>query len=179
MATTDNAGHRPSLRQFQDSLAARMREAAGQKSSSSQLGLQSGGRHWLLNLEDAGEIVPVAGLTPVPFTKPWLPGLVNVRGNLVSVVDLSLFTGGAPTPRTAEARIVLVAEKYHVRAGLLVERMLGLQALQRMTAVEDAAKTAPVVGWAPQAWQDGDGRQWSLLDMAALATNTTFLQAGL
>ena len=70
MATTDKPTQRPSLRQFQDSLAARMREAAGEKTSTSQLGLKSGGRYWLLDLGEAGEIVPVAGITPVPFTKP-------------------------------------------------------------------------------------------------------------
>ena len=177
MATTDNTGQRPSLRQFQDSLAARMREAAGEKTSSSQLGLKSGGRQLLLDLEDAGEIVPVAGITPVPFTKPWLPGLVNVRGNLVSVVDLSLFAGGAPTPRTAEARIVLVAEKYPVRAGLLVERMMGLQARERMKAAE-AGANVPSIPWASQAWVDGEGRLWSQLDVAALVKDSTFLQAG-
>lgn len=177
MATAENSGQRPSLRQFQDSLAARMREATGEKPSSSQLGLQSGGRHWLLNLEDAGEIVPVAGITPVPFTKPWLPGLVNVRGNLVSVVDLSMFAGGAPTPRTAESRIILVAEKFHVRAGLMVERMMGLQARERMKLVEDAGPVA--LAWAPESLLDQGGRAWSQIDVAALVTSGTFLQAGL
>lgn len=120
---------RPSLRQFQESLAARLREAASEAVSTSRLGLQSGGRHWLLKLDDAGEIIPVPELTPVPLTKSWFLGLVNVRGVLVSVVDLSLFAGSAPTMRTPEARIVLAADRWQARAGLLVDRMLGLHAV--------------------------------------------------
>ena len=93
---------RPSLHKFQESLAARLREAAGEPVSTSRLGLQSGARNWMLKLEDAGEIVPVPDLMPVPLTKPWFLGLANVRGVLVSVVDLSRFRAASAYRRAAE-----------------------------------------------------------------------------
>lgn len=173
---------RPSLRQFQESLAVRLREAASETVSASRLGLQSGGRHWLLKLEDAGEIVPVPELTPIPLTKPWFLGLVNVRGVLVSVVDLSLFSGGRPTPRTPEARIVLVAERWQVRAGLLVDRMLGLHAVDKMQpAPPDGAGREsghPGRPWVGAELMDAAERRWTQLELQVLVTSNEFLQAG-
>jgi len=173
---------RPSLRQFQESLAVRLREAASEAVSASRLGLQSGGRHWLLKLEDAGEIVPLPELTPVPLTKPWFLGLANVRGVLVSVVDLSLFGGGRPTVRAPEARIVLVADRWQVRAGLLVDRMLGLHAVEKMQPAlpDDAAQASghPSGPWVGEDLLDAAGRRWTQLELQALVTSNEFLQAG-
>ena len=170
---------RPSLHKFQESLAARLREAAGEPVSTSRLGLQSGARNWMLKLEDAGEIVPVPDLTPVPLTKPWFLGLANVRGVLVSVVDLSRFVGGPATLRTPEARIVLAADRYQARAGILVDRMLGLRVIEHMKPVEAGAADASTrPSWSGADLQDGDGRHWTELEMQRLVSNDEFLQAG-
>ena len=69
-----------------------------------QLGVEIGGVRYLLDLLEAGEIVPVPALASVPLTQPWYLGLANVRGNLVGVVDLARYLGqdGAvppPAPR--------------------------------------------------------------------------------
>lgn len=170
---------RPSLHKFQESLAARLREAAGEPVSTSRLGLQSGSRNWMLKLEDAGEIVPVPDLTPVPLTKPWFLGLANVRGVLVSVVDLSRFVGGPATPRTPEARIVLAADRYQARAGILVDRMLGLRVIEHMkpaAAGADDAGARP--SWAGGDLLDGDERRWTELEMQRLVASAEFLEAG-
>lgn len=167
---------KPDLRQFQASLDARLREVAGEPASTSRIGLQSGGRHWLLKLDDAGEIVPVPDLTPVPLTKPWFLGLANVRGTLVGVVDFSLFAGGPPTPRAADARIVLAPDRLHVRSGVLVERMLGLRAVERMQ-VDPAQNEAPSrMPWMGGDLRDGEGKRWTQLDMQALVTSNEYLQ---
>ncbi len=167
---------RPSLRKFQESLAARLREAAGEPVSTSRLGLQSGARNWMLKLEDAGEIVPVPDVTPVPLTKPWFLGLANVRGVLVSVVDLSRFAGGPATARTPEARIVLAADRYQARAGILVDRMLGLRVIEHMKPGQVDAGARP--SWAGADLLDADGRCWTELEMQRLVTGEEFLQAG-
>lgn len=172
----------PTLREFQEALAERLREAASEPVSTSRLGMQSGARNWRLKLEDAGEIVPVPELTPVPLTKPWFLGLANVRGALVCVVDLALLAGGPATLRTSEARLVLAADRWQVRAGVLVDRMLGLRTVERMQAALDNAqhkdaRPAPLA-WSGGTWLDGEGRRWTELDMQALVTSNDFLQAG-
>jgi twitching motility protein PilI len=164
-----------SLREFQESLAARLREAASEPASSSRLGFRSGNRNWLLKLEDAGEIVPLPDVAPVPLTKPWFLGLANVRGTLVSVVDLALFIGAAPTLRSVESRLMLAPDRLQARAGILVDRMLGLHAVQAMTAAE---KDRTDIAWMGAALRDTNGQIWHELDMQGLVNNNDFLQAG-
>ena len=58
-----------SLRDFQRRLSARLASASTTELSST-LGLQAGNDRWLINLEDAGEVLPVPALakpkTPLP-----------------------------------------------------------------------------------------------------------------
>ena len=97
------ATKKTSLRDVQQDLVERIKGAADQSSSGARLGVQAGAANFLLHLEEAGEVLPLPQVTSVPLTKPWFLGLANIRGNLHSVIDLSLFIGGEPTPRRADA----------------------------------------------------------------------------
>ncbi len=83
------------LRDYQRELAERLRGGEGGRTSS-KLGMQVGRESWLVDLADAGEVIPVPPITPVPLTRPWFRGVTNIRGNLYSVVDFPAFLGGAP-----------------------------------------------------------------------------------
>src|SRR6478736_2694271 len=95
------------LREFQAQLVERMQAArSGAAVQASMLGLMIGETRWLLDLPEAGEIVPFTGVAPVPLTKPWYLGLTNIRGNLVGIIDFAQFCGTAPTQIDKESRIV-------------------------------------------------------------------------
>ena len=57
----------------------------------SLLAFESGGERWLVDLADAGEVLPVPPLSDVPLTQPWFLGIANIRGTLFSVTDLAAF----------------------------------------------------------------------------------------
>ncbi len=125
-----------SLREFQQGLAQRLREAETEAEPTSRLGVQAGSRNWLLKLDDAGEMLPLPEFSSVPLTKPWYLGLANIRGVLASIVDFAAFMGGEQTVRTPDCRLLLVAERFHSFSGLLISRMLGseLPTATRMAA---------------------------------------------
>src|SRR3954447_26348291 len=88
----DTAGRRTRLREFQAQLVDRMQAArSGVDTRVNQLGVMIGQSRWLLNLQEAGEIVPASSITPVPLTRDWFLGLANIRGNLISVIDFGRF----------------------------------------------------------------------------------------
>ena len=60
---------------------------------------------WLVRLGDAGEVVAVPPVTPVPLTRsPGIMGVANIRGNLYSVDRLrARFLGARATARRARA----------------------------------------------------------------------------
>lgn len=59
-------------------------------------------------LRDLVEIIGGAEPTPIPFTPPYVPGVINHRGSIVSVVDLKHVFGLPGRYRQDTARTVLV-----------------------------------------------------------------------
>ncbi len=113
---------RTSLREYQRELAERLRSSAEGARNISKLGVQVGEQSWLVELTDAGEVLPVPAIAPVPLTKPWFRGMTNIRGNLYSVVDFSAFLGGKAVVAGDQARLILVGDRMRTGAALLVDR---------------------------------------------------------
>jgi twitching motility protein PilI len=164
-----------SLREFQQDLTRRLSEAAAVSTQTARLGVQSGEDFWLVPLDEAGEVIPVPALAAVPLTRDWFRGLVNIRGNLYSVIDLARFGGGDPTRDGADTRLLLVAERYHMSAALLVSRMLGLRSAQALTMQPREADDPP---WCAGRYTDADGRLWRELAVNELVYHHDFLEAG-
>src|SRR2546425_10829254 len=95
-----------SLREFQQGLAQRLREAQTEAEPTSRLGVQAGSGNWLLKLGDAGEMVPLPEFSRVPLTQPWDPGLAKIPGGLASGLDFPALKGGGATGRTPDCRLV-------------------------------------------------------------------------
>jgi len=166
---------RTGLREFQLSVAERLRTAATRAALSSKLGFQVGGVSWFVSLHQVSEVIPLPTIVEVPLTQPWFRGVANVRGNLYSVVDFSAFQGGDPTPAGTERRVILVSDKLVAGAGLLVSRMLGLRNPEHFTAAE---RPPDAPAWIGAVFKDASGATWQELDLARLAKESRFLEVG-
>jgi twitching motility protein PilI len=165
-----------SLREYQRELAERLRHSVDSKRSVSKLGVQVGQASWLVDLTDAGEVLPVPQIAAVPLTKPWFRGMANIRGNLYSVVDFSAFLGGKAVSATDQARLLLVGDRLRTGAALLVERSLGLRNADQLTAREKSdADGAEQAAWVKAEYADADGKEWIELDVAQLVQHPEFL----
>jgi purine-binding chemotaxis protein CheW len=87
-----------------------------------------GSEEYAVELRLLHEVVPASGLTPVPCTPPFVAGLLNLRGEILTVLDLAAALGLT----AAGQREVLLVETPRVRVGLLVGEVLGV----RMIALE-------------------------------------------
>jgi twitching motility protein PilI len=170
---------RLSLREFQEDLVARLTSAARGETPRSLLGIQAGAEHWLLDLYDSGEVVPLPPLTGVPLTRRWFAGVANIRGTLYSIVDFSAFQGGEPTPRNNDARLLLIGAKHGSNSALLVTRTLGLKALDALEAIPSAELPADPRPWAGGHFRDTQNQPWTLLNVRHLLVDPGFLQIGL
>ena len=172
----DSGARRPRLREFQPQLVERMQAATnGVASQARQLGVMIGQSRWLLNLQEAGEIVSVGTIAKVPLTQDWFLGLTNIRGNLISVVDLAHFSGMPPTPIDKESRIVAFAPALGFNCGLLVSRVMGLRNVAEMTSQSGGADIA----WAAQRYVDRDAHVWTELNLSFIVQDPRFLHVGL
>ena len=80
-------------------------------------------------------------VTPVPNTVDWVVGVVQLRGSIISVVDLAAFLGLGRTVPTARTRLLVIAQR-GMTIGLVVDAVLEMRAdSSGMRAVEDGAAT--------------------------------------
>ncbi|MBS1187270.1 MAG: chemotaxis protein CheW [Burkholderiaceae bacterium] len=169
---------RKRLRQFQTDLAERMQQVREQADAlENRLGVVAGQTNWLLDLMEVGEIVPATAITEVPMTKDWFLGLLNIRGNLVGVIDFARFLGMAPTPIENVSRIVTLAPTLGVNCGLLVTRITGFRDTAHMESMSDGTE---ITGdWAGQRYRDNDAQEWISLRLSSLVQDPRFLHIGL
>jgi len=164
------------LRTFQQELTTRLAAKTAAQVESSRLGLECAGARWLIRLADAGEVITMPTVVPVPLTKRWFLGVANIRGNLFSVIDFSAFLGQLPAPTSGMTRLILFSARAgELNAGLVVQRVLGLRNLAELAP---AAAAADAPAWYAQRWMDGDGNAWQEIDLAGLAHEPAFLQVG-
>ncbi|MBX7219523.1 MAG: chemotaxis protein CheW [Blastocatellia bacterium] len=92
------------------------------------LGFVLHGRRFAVPMTGIAEIGLVPPVTMLPGAPQWLRGVANLRGDIVSVVDLQVFMGGEPTLTDAFHNRLLVAQsaRRDLAAGLVVERVTGL-----------------------------------------------------
>lgn len=163
---------RISLRDFQKDLVERLSSAKKGGGSKALLGIQAGQEYWLLDLGDAGEIVPPPPLTTVPLTRSWFDGIANIRGSLYSVVDFSAFQGGERTPAGGDSRLLLVSARFGINSALRVTRALGLRNPEELELQEEQ-DTRP---WAGEVFVDKQGRIWKRLLLKNLLSQQSFLE---
>ncbi len=158
------------LRAFQERLSERLGQGGGARQT--KLGVQAGGRLWLVDLSEAGEIVAVPpNFAVVPLTHSWLRGLVNLRGSLHAVTDLADFLGEPPSVVGRESRLLVFASRLNLNAAVMVDRMLGLQDMAGLSMISDPD------GADAAEWVDSQDRHWYELSLQQLAVDERFLVA--
>jgi len=77
------------------------------------------------------ELDRVPRITIVPQTPAWLRGVTNLRGDIVSVLDLRIYLGLEPTSATAGRMLVLRLPSEEFALGLLVDGVEGIVSIDR------------------------------------------------
>ena len=126
------------------------------------------------NIDRIGEILPCPQSTPVPGAKPWIIGLANVRGELLTLVDLSWYLSGVRTPLTNSSRL-LSASLNKAPIGLIVDEVHGQRHFLDSASVpaeleEDSPLTSVV-----SKRHDLGSETWHEFDLDRLFTSPDFL----
>src|SRR5262249_53212358 len=133
-------------------------------------------QHVMFTLAGAEYAVPIDNVlevgrpltpTPVPNVPDWVLGVANVRGDIVSMIDLRGFLG-LPPHRGPERRLLVVRPRSEELAvGLLVDRVGGIRDIPPASvntgAPADGAVAAYVHGVV-----EADGERLVVLDLERL-----------
>lgn len=135
-----------------------------------------GGTDYGVGLPGIVEIGKRPKTAPLPHVPEWLIGLTNLRGDIISVVDLRTYFG-FPAARHNDERLIVLRHENGVTAGLLVD---GIRGLRR---IPSAADRLPIDGLdtplTPYVTEmiDYDDRLLPLLDLPRLLTADEFTPA--
>lgn len=70
--------------------------------------------------DDVKEILPLVNIYYVPGTPDYILGVINVRGDIESVVDINKFLA-VPESKTTQYSRIAIAAKNNTRSGILVD----------------------------------------------------------
>jgi purine-binding chemotaxis protein CheW len=133
------------------------------------------GRHFGVDLAHVQETIVLRPVTRVFLTPPWITGIINLRGDVVALIDLAAFLGLGRTEPTPDSRI-LVARPEGRRMGIVCDRLGSVRLVETASmgaapstlGDEAAALTAGVV--------TADGEPLVILDFVKLAGSERLAQ---
>jgi purine-binding chemotaxis protein CheW len=81
---------------------------------------------YAVKVADTNEIIRVTKTVPVPKAPLYVKGIINLRGDVISIIDVGLLVDKKRREITKDARILIVKAGNEV-AGLLVNKVLGIR----------------------------------------------------
>lgn len=141
------------------------------------VGFRLGGESYLASRDEVREILmPPDAVTRVPGTKPWLLGLSNIRGHLMSIVDLRALLSSGRVAVDRDTRIISVNHK-EAACGLLVDEVLGFRRFVDSEYTDTAPQTiVRCEDYLAGAFRRGD-EAWPVFSLKLLVESERFLQA--
>ncbi|MGK0289457.1 MAG: purine-binding chemotaxis protein CheW [bacterium] len=84
---------------------------------------------YAIPVPQSNEIIPIREIVPVPKSPPFIQGVINLRGDVISIVDLPKLIDGKSNPSTSKSKILVVKPDEEV-AGLIVDDLIGIKRMK-------------------------------------------------
>ncbi len=125
------------------------------------------------------EILLPPSLTFVPGARPWLRGIANLRGALLTVVDFGHFLFGEPTPHEDRNRVLVARQRGAAATGLLVSAVLGQRSFSEADAFAPEQVTEPgLLPYVQYAFEEKQGESYlPVVSFQGLVRAQAFLDA--
>lgn len=169
--------NRESLKELQTRLAHRLQHAESSAMALNWLAVKAGKGNYLFPLRQSGEILATPQLCPVPRTKPWFLGVVNVRGILFGTIDLAFFLrhcngqGDKPNANSADQvsqapSVVTLHPALELSCAIQVNALSGLRS--RDSFIRSVPATTGSAAYLGHQFFDASDTCWQEIDLQAL-----------
>ncbi len=126
------------------------------------------------NISRVSEVLTLPQATPVPGAKAWIVGLANIRGELLTIIDLGHFLCGERSPVTAGSRL-LATSLNKAPLGLLIDEVFGQRRFQDGDAQPaELPEESPLCSLVTRRHRSG-AETWHELDLDRLFNSAEFL----
>ncbi|MBW1975902.1 MAG: purine-binding chemotaxis protein CheW [Deltaproteobacteria bacterium] len=123
---SDASGFREILRKRAEELAKVREEQGAAEKTISLVAFELGNERYAFEVQYVREVRMLVGITPLPHVPSFVVGITNVRGRVVSVVDIRHLLGLSITPFEKRAQM-LILESPEMSFGVLVNRICGVE----------------------------------------------------
>ncbi len=141
------------------------------------VGFRLAGMRFVAPMEEVDEVLYVPSYTSFPGVKSWVNGVSNVRGRLLSLIDLGVYFGQKPSLSSKTSRILCV-KLDDLYTGLIVEQVLGMQALEERDRVQPEKLPKEFRPFVTGGFQQ-NGTSWTIFSLSELVKAPEFLQVAL
>lgn len=140
------------------------------------IGFRIGRFHLAASMDQVREVLTDPLVSRVPGAKPWVRGLANVRGRLVTIVDMPQFLR---IERAADARgaRALFVDMGDLDVGLLVDQVFGARQFPETDRAEGPGDAPDTLRAYVSSRITGGADTWYVLDIARLVADPAFLNA--
>jgi len=109
------------------------------------------------------EIADPLAITRVPGLPDHLPGVANMRGEIVLVIDLPGFLTGRRTE--VAARLLLLHREGQIVAAVVIERVLGIAPYDPASFRRAGERPRHALAQHEMGWMEFSGRSYSVVDL--------------
>ncbi|GAA6136684.1 hypothetical protein NBRC116583_04310 [Arenicella sp. 4NH20-0111] len=134
------------------------------------------GVNFYCDARDVKEVSTCDSLMVIPQTKDWMRGLINSKGVLYSVTDLSIFAGFGRAIQANKGHLLLLSDS-GAQSSLLVNRVIGFRYFEDANKIEDLESSLEAVDGLAPFVEEGysvEGQNWYRLDVEKLLAAEQF-----
>ena len=173
------------MRDFQDRITKRLALAQQGSRTASWLAASIAGERYLFPLAQSGEIVPTGTISNLPYTKHWFLGVINSRGRIYGVVDLSAYMGLSDMTNESqknrpnkqlEMSFLGLNPSLGANVVLCVEKIYGLKTVEDF--VESVLAPSAKPDWLGYRYLDPASVHWQEINLQRLTQSQAFLSIG-
>lgn len=143
-------------------------EHAEQSGTDEYVAFRLAEQDFCINITAVREIRGWSPTTPMPHTPDFISGLINLRGAVIPIIDLSLRFGFTKT-QTTERHVIIVVQVSNQSVGLLVDSVSDI-----LTVGDDKLQPTPEVGseiaraFVTRIIANEDGRMIRVIDLGEI-----------
>lgn len=122
--------------------------------------------HYGIEIEHIREVCPLTEFATLPGAPPFVLGLINVRGQILSIIDIRKFFD-VPEKDLTDLNKVIIVEKQRMELGILADAVLGVRSI----AFEDLQPSLPTLTGIRAAYLQGIAKELAVLDVEKILSD--------
>lgn len=136
------------------------------------------GQYFVAPLGEVSEVIYPPKCTPVPNTHPWMKGVANIRGRLLSVSDLAYYISGQRSLSSPSQKVLCISHNDHY-IGLLVDQVLGIQHFNKKSFFSRHSDLDEELLDYCQGYFHQHNQKWNVFLLSRLLKNPKYMNASI